>query len=75
MMRKSPPRPRLTAWGSCGNFQYTEYICEDEAQMATYTAELPLVAQSLACYEEAKRNVSGAAEVSTVSVYWANRTK
>ena len=34
---------------------------------------LPLVAQTLACYEETKRNVSGAAEVSAVSVYWANR--
>ena len=35
--------------------------------------ELPLVAKSLACYEEAKRKVSGGAEVSAVSVYWANR--
>jgi 3-hydroxyisobutyrate dehydrogenase len=34
---------------------------------------LPLVEQTLACYEETKRNVSGAAEVSAVSVYWANR--
>ena len=33
------------------------------------------VEQTLACYEEAKRKVSGAAEVSAVSVYWANRTK
>src|SRR6185295_6898776 len=37
--------------------------------------ELPLVAQTLACYEETKRNVSGTAEVSAVSVYWANRAK
>jgi 3-hydroxyisobutyrate dehydrogenase-like beta-hydroxyacid dehydrogenase len=37
--------------------------------------ELPLVEQTLACYEETKRNVSGAAEVSAVSVYWANRAK
>ncbi|HEY7243771.1 MAG TPA: NAD(P)-dependent oxidoreductase [Xanthobacteraceae bacterium] len=35
--------------------------------------ELPLVERTLACYEEAKRKVSGAAEVSAVSVYWANR--
>jgi 3-hydroxyisobutyrate dehydrogenase len=35
--------------------------------------ELPLVEKTLACYEEAKRKVSGAAEVSAVSVYWANR--
>jgi 3-hydroxyisobutyrate dehydrogenase len=34
---------------------------------------LPLVEKTLACYEEAKENVSGAAEVSAVSVYWANR--
>jgi 3-hydroxyisobutyrate dehydrogenase len=35
--------------------------------------ELPLVEKTLACYEETKRKVSGAAEVSAVSVYWANR--
>jgi len=37
--------------------------------------ELPLVEKTLACYEETKREVSGAAEVSEVSVYWANRGK
>jgi 3-hydroxyisobutyrate dehydrogenase len=37
--------------------------------------ELPLTATTLGCYEETKRNVSGAAEISTVSVYWANRAK
>src|SRR6516162_6788934 len=37
--------------------------------------ELPLVEKTLACYEETKRNVSGAAEVSAVSIYWANRAK
>src|SRR4051812_6727705 len=37
--------------------------------------DLPLVERTLACYEEAKRNVSGDAEVSVVSVYWANRPK
>jgi len=37
--------------------------------------ELPLVEKTLACYEETKRKVSGAAEVSDVSVYWANRAK
>jgi 3-hydroxyisobutyrate dehydrogenase len=35
--------------------------------------ELPLTEKTLACYEETKRNISGAAEVSAVSVYWANR--
>ena len=35
--------------------------------------ELPLVEKTLACYEETQRKVSGAAEVSAVSVYWANR--
>jgi 3-hydroxyisobutyrate dehydrogenase len=34
---------------------------------------LPLVAQTLACYEETRRKLSGSAEVSAVSVYWANR--
>jgi len=37
--------------------------------------ELPLTETTLGCYEETKRNVSGAAEVFTVSVYWANRAK
>jgi 3-hydroxyisobutyrate dehydrogenase len=37
--------------------------------------ELPVTETTLACYEETKRNVSGAAEVSAVSVYWANRAK
>jgi 3-hydroxyisobutyrate dehydrogenase len=35
--------------------------------------ELPLVEKTLACYEEAQRNVTGDAEVSAVSVYWAQR--
>jgi 3-hydroxyisobutyrate dehydrogenase len=37
--------------------------------------ELPLVEQTLACYEETRRKLSGAAEVSAVSVHWANRAK
>jgi 3-hydroxyisobutyrate dehydrogenase len=35
--------------------------------------ELPLVERSLACYEETKQHRSGSAEVSTVSVHWADR--
>ena len=35
--------------------------------------ELPLLKQTLACYEEAKRNVGGDEEVSNVSAYWAGR--
>jgi len=35
--------------------------------------ELPLVERTIACYEETKRQRSGGAEISTVSVYWANR--
>ncbi len=37
--------------------------------------ELPLVEKTLACYEETKRHRSGGAEISTVSVYWADRAK
>jgi 3-hydroxyisobutyrate dehydrogenase len=37
--------------------------------------ELPLVARTLDCYEEAKRNTSGEEEVSSVSTYWAHRGK
>ena len=35
--------------------------------------DLPLLQQTLACYEEAKRNVGGNEEVSNVSAYWARR--
>jgi 3-hydroxyisobutyrate dehydrogenase len=35
--------------------------------------ELPLVERTLACYEEAQRKVTGNAEISAVSVYWAKR--
>ena len=37
--------------------------------------ELPLVEKTLACYEEAQRKVTGDAEISAVTVYWANRAK
>lgn len=36
---------------------------------------LPVLEQTLACYEETKRHRSGTAEISTVSAYWADRTK
>jgi 3-hydroxyisobutyrate dehydrogenase len=35
--------------------------------------DLPLLKQTLACYEEAHRHVGGKEEVSNVSVYWTNR--
>jgi 3-hydroxyisobutyrate dehydrogenase len=35
--------------------------------------DLPLLQQTLACYEEAKRSVGGNEEVSNVSAYWARR--
>ena len=37
--------------------------------------DLPLLKQTLTCYEEAQRNVGGKEEVSNVSVYWAGRSK
>jgi 3-hydroxyisobutyrate dehydrogenase len=37
--------------------------------------ELPLVERTLACYKETKQHRSGGAEISTVSVYWANRDR
>ncbi len=37
--------------------------------------DLPLLQQTLACYEEARDNTSGEDEVSDVSVYWARRAK
>src|SRR3954470_4671305 len=37
--------------------------------------DLPLLKQTLACYEEALHHVGGKEEVSNVSVYWAGRFK
>jgi 3-hydroxyisobutyrate dehydrogenase len=45
------------------------------AQGKAQGIELPLVERTLACYEETRRKVSGAAEVSAVSAYWASRAK
>jgi 3-hydroxyisobutyrate dehydrogenase len=43
------------------------------AEAKTRGVELPLVERTLACYQETKRHRSGEAEISAVSVYWANR--
>jgi 3-hydroxyisobutyrate dehydrogenase len=43
------------------------------AEGARRGLNLPLVETTLACYEEARRDVSGAAEVHAVAVHWANR--
>jgi 3-hydroxyisobutyrate dehydrogenase len=45
------------------------------AEAKVHGIDLPLVERTLGCYEETKRHRSGAAEVSTVSVYWATRNK
>jgi 3-hydroxyisobutyrate dehydrogenase len=37
--------------------------------------ELPLVERTLACYQETKQQRSGSAEISAVSVYWADRAR
>jgi len=37
--------------------------------------ELPLVERTLDCYQETRQQRSGNAEISTVSVYWANRAR
>ena len=37
--------------------------------------DLPLLKQTLVCYEEAHRKVGGKEEVSNVSAYWAGRSK
>jgi 3-hydroxyisobutyrate dehydrogenase len=43
------------------------------AEAKTRGVELPLVERTLAAYRETKQHRSGSAEISTVSVYWANR--
>jgi len=37
--------------------------------------DLPLVERTLACYQETKQQRSGSAEISAVSVYWADRAR
>jgi 3-hydroxyisobutyrate dehydrogenase len=37
--------------------------------------ELPLLQQTLACYQEARKNMGGDDEVSNVSAYFATRAK
>ena len=37
--------------------------------------DLPLLQQTLACYEEARRTMPGNDEVSNVAAYWPNRKK
>jgi 3-hydroxyisobutyrate dehydrogenase len=45
------------------------------AEGARRGLELPLLRQTLACYEEAKQHITGNDEVSNVSAYWAGREK
>ncbi|MGB6731192.1 MAG: hypothetical protein WBE84_08535, partial [Xanthobacteraceae bacterium] len=45
------------------------------AEAQSHGIELPVLEETLACYEETKHNRSGAAEISTVSAYWASRGK
>jgi 3-hydroxyisobutyrate dehydrogenase len=43
------------------------------AEAKSRDIELPLVERTLACYQETKQHRSGNAEISAVSVYWADR--
>ena len=43
------------------------------AEGARSGVELPLVAETLACFEEASRHGLGAGEGAGISVYWSNR--
>jgi 3-hydroxyisobutyrate dehydrogenase len=45
------------------------------AEGEKHGVDLPLLKQTLACYEEAQRAVGGKEEVSNVSAYWAGRSK
>jgi len=45
------------------------------AEANTRGVELPLVERTVACYQETKQHRSGDAEISAVSVYWANRDR
>ncbi|MBV9970394.1 MAG: NAD(P)-dependent oxidoreductase [Xanthobacteraceae bacterium] len=43
------------------------------AEAAAHGIDMPVVSETLACYEEASRNGLGAGEVSALPVYWQNR--
>lgn len=45
------------------------------AEAKSQGVALPVLEQTLACYEETKRHRNGTAEISTVSAYWADRAK
>jgi 3-hydroxyisobutyrate dehydrogenase len=45
------------------------------AEAQTRGVELPLLQQTLACYEEAKRTLTGNDEVSNVATYWRSRSR
>jgi 3-hydroxyisobutyrate dehydrogenase len=45
------------------------------AQAKRRGLELPLLQQTLACYQEARRTMPGNDEVSNVAAYWPNRAK
>src|SRR2546421_980835 len=62
--------------GGAGTFDVDSAVKDLRTMLAegkSRSVELPLTEKTLACYEETKQKVSGAAEVSAVSVYWANR--
>ena len=45
------------------------------AESKKHGLDLPLLNQTLVCYEEARRTMAGSDEVSNVSTYWRNRPK
>jgi 3-hydroxyisobutyrate dehydrogenase len=45
------------------------------AESKKHGLDLPLLNQTLVCYEEARRTMAGSDEVSNVSTYWRNRRK
>jgi 3-hydroxyisobutyrate dehydrogenase len=77
---RGPGIARMLNGGDPGpvTFDVAGGIKDMQAMLAEAKAqgiELPLVERALDCYQETARHRSGAAEVSTVATYWADRAR
>jgi 3-hydroxyisobutyrate dehydrogenase len=75
---RAPGIASMLKGGSAGpvTFDIDSAIKDMQSMLAEATSrgiELPLVERTLGCYQETRQHRSGNAEISTVSVYWADR--
>jgi 3-hydroxyisobutyrate dehydrogenase len=75
---RAPGIAAMLKGGSAGavTFDVNSAIKDMQSMLAEAKSrgiELPLVERTLGCYQETRQHRSGSAEISTVSVYWADR--